>query len=61
METRTKCAYCRKEFEKKSKPFTPANCKESFHWKCYIRFVKERKKGADLFEDVHESVRVDAK
>jgi len=34
---------------------------DSFHWKCYIRFVKERKKGEEIFEDTPEAVRVEAK
>ena len=58
MEKTTNCAYCGKEFTTKTKPFVPVNSMDSFHWKCYILFVKERKK-ADEYDEIPEPVKVE--
>ncbi|MBN2012887.1 hypothetical protein JW960_26390 [candidate division KSB1 bacterium] len=57
MEKSVNCAYCGKGFAAKTMPFVPANSMDSFHWKCYIQSVKERRK-TDEYEELSERVKV---
>ncbi len=58
MEAQKKCAYCSKTFEKMAKPFVPVNSNDPYHWKCYMKYLKERRMGDDIFDEVPEKVEI---
>jgi len=37
------CDFCQRMFKHDEKPFSPVNSDRVYHWKCYVKKVKEQK------------------
>ena len=57
MDEIKKCNFCGKEFSETKKPFIPVNSESAFHWKCYIKKVKQDNDPDYQYEEVREVVR----
>ena len=48
------CHFCQQPFNGDEKPFFPVKSLTAYHWKCYIKHVKEQKVPVFSMEEEYE-------